>query len=178
MSALSAEQSIPPATPVPQGAPSGFVTHRHEAGFTVPHGVEPVWAWLNDPATFTDSQVPPWRVEFLDTPDGRSGFEEGVLNVHHGPLMNFAGVLTEIDPGRYRDLQYFYGSYAVSLRLIRPTRLQFWVEPADAGTAVSLQVDSLVRSWVVGPWSLVQRVFWRRFAHWLDRSVARTAGGR
>ena len=165
--------ALPSTVNVPQGAPAGFVAHRHQAGFEVAHPPEQVWAWLNDPATFTDSQIPPWRVEFVD-----GGFEVGVLNAHHGPFMSFAGVLTEIDPGRYRDLQYFYGSYAVSLRLIRPTRLQFWVEPTGIGTQVQLQVDSLVRPWVCRPWSALQRVFWRRFAHWLDRAVAKRGGGR
>ncbi len=32
----------------------------------------------------------------------------------------------------YRDLKYFYGPYALSPRLVRPTRLRFWVEEIAA----------------------------------------------
>ena len=35
---------------------------------------------------------------------------------------------TGIIPGFYRDLRYYYGSYAVSFRLIRPVRLQFLLD--------------------------------------------------
>lgn len=106
----------------------------------------------------------PFRVEFVE-----GGFEPGVLNVHHGPLINFAGVIGEVrdpdrDSGGYRDLKYFYGSYAFSLRLVRPTRLQFWAEPTrETGTAVTLQLDSFVREPLYGAWNLSQRVFWDRF---------------
>jgi hypothetical protein len=66
--------------------------------------------------------------EFVD-----GGFEPRVLNVHHGPQLNVAGVIGEVrDPqsgvAAYRDLKYFYGSYAISSRFVRPTRLQFWAE--------------------------------------------------
>lgn len=76
----------------------------------------------------------------------QAGFSEGVLNAHHGPLLNFPGVLTEIQDEKYRDLHYYYGSYALSLRWIRPTRLQFWVEDMlDGGCKVIGQVDSFVK---------------------------------
>ena len=76
--------------------------------------------------------------------------EPGVLNVHHGPLINFAGVIGEVRDPRpgvpaYRDLKYLYGSYAISPRFARPTRLQFWAEEADGHTCVTLQLDALVR---------------------------------
>ncbi|MDP8973738.1 MAG: hypothetical protein M3N45_11355 [Actinomycetota bacterium] len=78
----------PEGFPVPTGAPSGFVPHAYRRSFVVPFGVERVWGWLNDPATFTEGQVWPFRVEFVD-----GGFELGVLNVHHGPFLNVAGVI-------------------------------------------------------------------------------------
>lgn len=162
----------PDLPPVPTGAPDGFVAHTHRHAFKSAHPRAAVWTWLNDPATFTDSQVPPWRVEFLD-----GGFAPGVLTMHHGPFMVFAGMLGEIRPPEYRDLRYFYGSYAVSQRLVRPTRLQFWVDEhrgADgvpAGSRVTLQVDALVRSWVTGPWDALQSVFWGRFETWMDRAL-------
>ena len=73
---------------VPNGAPPGFVNHVYRKSFTTPHRISQVWTWLNDPATFTEGQVWPYRVEFVD-----GGFEPGVLNVHHGPLINFAGAI-------------------------------------------------------------------------------------
>ena len=161
-------------TPVPSGAPAGFVPHAYRRAFHVPYSEDRVWNWLNDPATFTEGQVWPFRVEFVD-----GGFEPGVLNVHHGPLLNFAGAIGEVrepDAGvvGYRDLKYFYGSYAISPRLVRPTRLQFWVDPregSDEGTLLTLQVDSLVRGWFTKPWDLSQRVFWQRFPRWMDSAL-------
>jgi hypothetical protein len=164
-----------PVPRAPQGAPGSFVHHSYRKRFETPHPVVRVWDWLNDPATFTEGQVWPFRVEFVD-----GGFEPGVLNVHHGPLINFAGVIGEVRgpvEGRaaYRDLKYFYGSYALSLRLFRPTRLQFWAEPAPeigAGvTLVTLQLDSLVRGSFAGAWELSQRAFWSRFPRWMERSL-------
>lgn len=158
-------------TPVPQGAPNNFVSHVHRKTFVAPYPTGEVWTWLNDPATFTEGQVWPYRVEFVD-----GGFEPGVLNVHHGPLLNFAGVIGEVRPptpdaAGYRDLPYFYGSYAISPRLIRPTRLQFWVEKTAGGTAVTLQVDSLVRPWFGWYWTLAQSIFWARFPQWMDGAL-------
>lgn len=152
---------------VPSGAPGGFVPHAYRRTFQVPYNERRVWDWLNDPATFTEGQVWPFKVEFVD-----GGFEPGVLNVHHGPLLNFAGAIGEVrEPGEssagYRDLKYFYGSYALSPRLVRPTRLQFWVEGAQDSTLLTLQVDSLVRRRFTWLWSLSQRLFWRRFPGWM-----------
>ena len=75
---------------VPTGAPSGFVTHAYRRSFAVPFEIGRVWGWLNDPATFSEGQVWPFRVEFVE-----GGFEPGVLNAHHGPLLNVAGVIGE-----------------------------------------------------------------------------------
>ena len=156
---------------VPNGAPLGFVLHVYRRSFTTPHQISQVWAWLNDPATFTEGQVWPYRVEFVD-----GSFEPGVLNVHHGPLINFAGAIGEVrGPGEdiiaYRDLKYFYGSYAISPRLARPTRLQFWAEESEGGTLVTIQLDSLVLRPFVRVWDLSQRIFWSRFPRWMNASL-------
>ena len=132
-----------------QPRPPGWRAHAHRHSFTTPAPRGRVWAWLVDPATFTDTQVPPWRVEFLG-----GGFETGVLCNHHGPGLNLPGVLGEIREGEYRDLRYLYGAHAVSLRLLRPTRLQFWLADADAdadagapgSTVVTLMPRLLPRS--------------------------------
>jgi hypothetical protein len=165
----------PEGFPVPTGAPSGFVSHAYRSSFVVPVGVERVWEWLNDPATFTEGQVWPFRVEFVD-----GGFEPGVLNVHHGPFLNVAGVIGEVRDPRpgipaYRDLKYFYGSYALSPRLVRPTRLQFWAEATDVegtNTLVALRLDGLVRRPFVPLWEHSQRIFWSRFPVWIEKELS------
>lgn len=165
--------------PAPQAAPPGFAPHAYEKSFATPHARPAVWAWLCDPATFVEGQVWPFRVEFVHPQTGAAaGFESGVLTVHHGPLMSFAGVLGEIRPPAYRDLRYFYGSYAVSLRLIRPTRLQFWLgEAPRGGTTVRLRLDSFVRPWLARPWTAAQGLFWDRFPRWMGRSLGERVRG-
>lgn len=150
----------------PVGAPPNFVAHAYEKSFVVEKSVSEVWGWLDDPATFTEGQVWPFRVEFVG-----GGFEPGVLNVHHGPLMNFAGVIGEVRDREYRDLKYFYGSYAISPRFARPTRLQFWVREVPSGTEVRLRVDSLVRRRFYGLWDAGQDIFWRRFPRWMESAL-------
>ena len=160
---------------MPTGAPSGFVPHAYRCSFAVPFGVERVWRWLNDPATFVEGQIWPFRVEFLD-----GGFEPGVLNIHHGPFLNVAGVIGEVRDPRpgilaYRDLKYFYGSYAISPRLVRPTRLQFWAEAGNAevgDTPITLQLDSLVRRPFVPLWERSQRIFWSKFPVWIEKELS------
>ena len=156
---------------MPTGAPPGFVSHVHRYTFPTPHPPSLVWAWLNDPATFTEGQVWPFRVEFIG-----GGFEPGVLNAHQGPLLNLPGVIGEVRGfGRgvaYRDLKYFYGSYAISPRLVRPTRLQFWAGGSDGGTLVQLRLDSLVRRPFVPLWEHSQRIFWSRFPGWIKKELS------
>jgi len=157
-----------------QVKPDGWKDHCHRFDIITAAPKEQVWTWLNTPETFTEGQIPPYRVEFV-SPDPENipaGFHEGVLNVHHGPLLNFAGVLNEIRDGEYRDLHYFYGSYAISLRFIRPTRLQFWVEELEPGiTRVRGQVDSYVKPWMYRLWTWGQELFWTLFMHLLRRNV-------
>jgi hypothetical protein len=157
---------------VPAGVPRGFQEHSYLKSFGMPHPISRVWAWLNDPATFTEGQVWPYRVEFVD-----GGFEPGVLNVHHGPLVLFAGAIGEVrspEQGNgvgFRDLRYFYGSYAISPRLARPTRLRFWAEERNGITFVSIRLDSFVREGFAGPWTCAQRIFWSRFPRWMGSSL-------
>ncbi len=154
-------------------APPHFAPHAFEATWTIDAPRSAVWAWLNDPATFTQ-QVWPYRVEFVpgSGDGGASGFAPGVLNVHHGPFLHVPGTLGEIDDGpdgagRYRDLHYHYGAFVLTMRWIRPTRLQFWIAETDAGTpdacTLRVRLDSVVRPWIVRPWTVAQRVFWSTF---------------
>ena len=168
--------------PVHPATPTGFVSSPTERRWHVPHARADVWAWLNDPATFTDGQLPPYRVEFV-APDGRGGgMAPGVWTAHHGPGLLAAGVLGDVvppAPGRtaYRDLVYAYGSYAGSLRFARPTRLQFWVDETGGGTTVRLRFDADVsRAWEP-VWIAAMAVFWSGFGSALTRQVALRKGG-
>lgn len=175
---MSEDTSTPPAavgTALP--TPSGFVRDTFHRTWLLDVARPVVWDWLCDPATFTDTQVPPWRVEFVDpTTGGPAGFEPGVLTAHHGPLLHLPGVLGDQRPGTYRDLAYTYGAYVGSLRLARPLRLQFFLaDVADGGTSLRLQVDADVRRWFAPAWRLGNRVFWGRFGAWAARGAQRRA---
>jgi hypothetical protein len=157
----------------PNACPPGFAKHAFEYAFRIDAARAAVWSWLDDPETFVRGQIWPFRVEFLSTePSVPPGFSNGGLNVHHGPLMCFAGQLTEIREGAYRCLHYFYGSYVLSLRLIRPTALEFWVDDApDGGTHVRLRVSSFVHRRFARGWSRIQALFWRRFPRWMSSAL-------
>ncbi len=165
-------------TPSPTEPPRGFVRDVYEHTWLIDRPKAEVWAWLCDPATFTDGQIPPVRVEFLTMPNGDSGFHEGVYNSHVGPLMCFAGVLGEIRHEEYRDLQYTYGSYAISHALFRPVRLEFWVddvagdEVRPTRTSLRLRLQTDVRDGrAVRVWHRMMGVFWARFGRWCERAI-------
>ncbi len=166
-----------PATPVTwQALPPRFEPHAYTFACNLPAPIHIVWGWLNTPETFTKGQLWPYRVEFVSGDPARraAGFAEGIQNAHHGPLMNFAGVLAQVRPPHYRDLQYYYGSYALSFRLIRPTRLQFWLAARPDGTTqLHGRVDSYVRRGIGPLWSGTQRLFWQSFRRWATREVRR-----
>ena len=173
--AASARRSGPimSVAPAPAAPPPGFVADVYDRTWTIERPRADVWAWLMDPATFTDGQIPPFRVEFLANEDGPGEFRPGVYNHHVGPLMCFAGVLGEERHQEYRDLQYFYGSYAVSHALFRPTRLQFWVEDgaAEGTTILRLQLDTFVRTSARKVWTKGMNVFWGRFGTWCEKAI-------
>lgn len=160
--------------PAPSSPPPGFVHSTYDHEWRIGRPRADVWAWLCDPATFTDGQIPPYRVEFLTNSAGDSGFAEGVYNAHVGPFMAFSGVLGAIESERYRDLQYFYGSYALSHSLFRPTRLQFWLDDAETGagtTILKLRVDAFVLERGEKAWTRLMRVFWGRFGRWCEKAI-------
>ena len=129
---------------------------------------------LNDPKTFTDTQVWPYRVEFY-SPQPESipnGFHEGVVTNHTGPFINFAGVLTEISDN-YRDLQYYYGSYAISFRLVRPFRLEFSTVENGDQTTINCTISSYVKPSFCKIWDRLNKLFWKRFRGWATKSIAK-----
>ncbi len=155
--------------PYPATPPPGFVAHEYHHIWQLNKPRAAVWAWLCNPDTFTDGQVRPYRVEFLANAEGPGDFREGVYNAHVGPFMSLSGILGEIRRQDYRDLQYFYGSYAISHALFRPTRLQFWLaDRRDGGTELTLQVDAHVRKKAQRFWGRGMKLFWPRFGKWAD----------
>ena len=142
-----------------------FDEHKFEHIFCIPRPRTEVWNLLTDPKTFMTGQLFPYRVEFVDASGSKgAGFQSGTQTLHHGPMINFAGVIGDVRDQEYRDLQYYYGSYIFSLRLLRPTRLEFcFAAPTPSSTLVTLRVSSLIRR-PFGPlWSAIQIVFWSQF---------------
>ena len=150
--------SSPSKAPAFNQCPRNFERHAYERTFHVSRPIYTVWTWLNRTETFTKGQLPPYRVEFI--PDR---FEVGVLTNHHGPALNFSGMITKMEAPYYRELEYFYGSYALSFRWIRPTRLEFWLDEHGDETVVKLRVTSWVRRGFNWFWTTAQRFFWPIF---------------
>ena len=155
-----------------QAQPPGFKLHAYEFSVVVNKPEDDVWNWLNDPRTFTDTQYWPFRVEFI-SPDPTNitpGFNIGVQTNHHGPLVNFAGVITSVKPN-YRDLKYYYGSYALSFRLIRPFRLEFATKAVAEGTEITGKISSYVKPGIYSFWNWTQGLFWNRFKSWARKRI-------
>lgn len=156
-----------------QPLPPGFSIHEHKFSFEIARSSKGVWQWLNDTKTFTDTQVWPYKVEFY-SPDPLkipNGFHEKVLTNHTGPFVNFAGELTTVEP-YYRDLQYFYGSYAIAFNWVRPYRLQFWTEEVSAeSTIITCSIGCYVKPGLLKIWDRMQKIFWSRFESWANRSI-------
>ncbi len=161
------------ATGYQQEQAQGFVAHSHEKTFAVNQSRGDVWDILLQKKTFTDHQVWPFRVEFMgtDSPYMQTGEE----NIHHGPWLLFTGAMGEIAPPSYRELNYFYGSYFLSFRWIRPSRLQIWVDPAESGSSIiKVRIDSWVKPWASGMWTFMQNIFWSGFGRWINGLVKRS----
>lgn len=149
----------------------GFQKHIHYFEFELEASEASIWQWLNDTRTFTDTQVWPYKVEFYGpgTSDNE-GFLEGALTNHTGPLVNFPGKLVKIEEN-YRDLQYFYGSYALHFQWVRPFRLEFWTQKTNEGTKIKGALSAYVKPWIFHFWAWSQRLFWRRFQRWSTRHI-------
>lgn len=131
-----------------------------------------VWRWLQDPATFVDGQVWPYRVEFLPEP-GQHAFAPGVRNTHHGPLLHLPAVVGEVREPTHRELIYLYGAFVGGFRLLRPSRLTFDLRDAGPGRCeVTVGIEAQVRPGLRWPWEVGNRLFWRRFARWCEAATA------
>ena len=138
--------------------PTHMIENTIEKFFSLPEQkAQQVWRRLQLRETFTQGQIPPYRVEF--DADSQSGpFNSGELNIHHGPLLSVHGRIGEITEN-YRDLTYFYGSYVISFRWIRPVRLEFFREPGG----IRLKIKSYISPKIKFFWQTGNSIFWRFF---------------
>jgi hypothetical protein len=88
----------------------------------------------------------------------RRGISPGELNIHHGPFLSVHGAIGEVT-SHYRSLDYFYGSYVLSFRLVRPVKLEFFRE----GGKLKLKLCSYVRPWFRPFWWLGNKLLWAGF---------------
>ena len=165
---------------VGQATPPGWVQVTVSRRVGIPHPRAAVWAWLDDPATFVDGQVWPYRVEFVRTAADHDStgaplpaFTPGVRNSHHGPLLSLPAVVGTVRPGVHRELLYLYGAHVLSHGLARPSRLVFDLDDAPgATTVVTVTTEALVRRWFAPVWRNGNRVFWDRFGGWATTAIA------
>ncbi|MCA6074562.1 hypothetical protein [Fulvivirga sedimenti] len=153
-----------------QTRPASFDEHVYSKKYIINSPVSEVWNVLMRESTFRDTQLWPFRVEF-DSDGAEDRMTVGMDNVHHGPLMLFTGVLTEIREREYRDLHYYLGSYFLSVRWIRPARLEFFVVDQGDNTGLELRLTTYVRPWIKGIWNSMLSVFWLNFGSWFNRYV-------
>ena len=156
-----------------QPHPPGFLDHKYSFSRKIKASETTIWNWLNQMDTFTKHQVWPYKVEFY-SPDPakiKEGFNEGILTNHIGPFINFPGKITSILVN-YRDLQYFYGSYAISHRIIRPYRLEFsTLKQTEGFTILNCTLRSYVKPGWIRFWQLGLKFFWSSFKKWSKKSV-------
>ena len=132
-----------------QSCPQGFVDDVYERDFHYSmEKISSVWKKLQRRETFTKGQLFPYRVEFAASSQ-EGEFLPGELNIHHGPFLGVHGAVGEVTES-YRSLEYFYGSYVMSFRLVRPVRLEFFRE----GSGLKLKLKVYVRPWFRPIWRL------------------------
>lgn len=138
--------------------PNGFVLDVYEREFKFTATTVPVvWEKLQRRETFTRGQIFPYRVEFA-AKSQEGEFSPGELNIHHGPFLSVHGAIGEVSSS-YRSLQYFYGSYVISFRLVRPLKLEF----SRDGETLKLRLHVFVRPWFQPLWLFLNWIFWSGF---------------
>ncbi len=138
--------------------PPGFIVDEYQREFQFPdQKITSAWKKLQRRETFTKSQLFPYRVEFA-SPSQEGEFSPGELNIHHGPFLSVHGAIGEVTPS-YRSLHYFYGSYVLSFRLIRPVELEFFRE----GDKLKLKFKVYIRPWLRPLWRLLNFMMWSSF---------------
>ncbi len=138
--------------------PQGFVIFDVEREFTYPEGkLTSAWKRLQRRETFTKGQIFPYQVEFVASSQ-EGEFLPGELNIHHGPLLSVHGRIGRVEEN-YRGLDYFYGSYVISFRLVRPVELEFFRE----GNKLKLKLRSYVKPWFIPFWRFGNFLLWSSF---------------
>jgi hypothetical protein len=138
--------------------PDGFVLEEFEREFTYSkEKLHSVWKRLQLRETFTQGQLFPYRVEFA-AKSQTGEFSPGELNIHHGPFLSVHGAIGDIS-ANYRSLDYFYGSYVISFRLVRPVQLEFFRD----GEKLRLKLKAFVRPWLKPFWYLLNQILWMGF---------------
>lgn len=153
-----------------QPLPDCFKQNIYEISFTLPVTQKVAFEWLLKKKTFSRGHLPPYKVEFV--PDDKEALfmKVGDYTNHHGPFLQFAGVLTKIT-SNYRRLDYMYGSHAISARMFRPLCLELWVKDMP-GTVTSKKPKCVVKLRLTtgvcknasGLWTLMMKIFWPQFA--------------
>ncbi len=138
--------------------PQGFIVDEYVRSFEYSETeLDLVWKKIQRRETFTKGQIFPYEVKFAsDSQEGE--FHPHELNIHHGPLLSLHGAIGEVTPN-YRSLDYFYGSYVLSFRLVRPIKLEFFRED----TILKLKLRTYVRPWFKVIWHLGNIVSWSIF---------------
>ena len=138
--------------------PEGFIIDQYERDFYFSEDkLSLIWKRLQRRETFTKGQLFPYKVEFsASSQEGE--FSPGELNIHHGPLLSVHGVIGEVTSS-YRSLHYFYGSYVISFRLIRPVQLDFY----RYNNRIHLKLKVYIRPWFKTTWRFLNQVFWSGF---------------
>jgi hypothetical protein len=138
--------------------PKNFKEDTFEMSWTfTSDNCQKAWDKLQLRETFVKGQIPPYKVEF-ESGDQYGAFYSGELNIHHGPLLSVHGAIGEIT-SNYRDLQYFYGSYVLSFRLVRPIRLEFF----KTNTQIKIRLTSYVHPYFKPYWQFGLNFFWKIF---------------
>lgn len=139
-----------------------FKTHIYKKHIRVSAPASSVFQWMLQKNTFTSGQLPPYRVEFLqESPSAE--MKVGDQTSHHGPLILFAGELTEIT-NTYRRLDYYYGSYALSFRWARPACLEVETRSIDSNSSeLIITLSTHVHRFFVPIWHFGMRAFWSLF---------------
>jgi hypothetical protein len=124
--------------PAPCEPPPSFEHHVYEHEWTIRCSRAAVWEWVCDPATFTDGQIPPFRVEFL--PDAAGGPASPSASVTHtsGRWCHSPGCSARSSTSGIATSSTSTGALH-SATLLGPTRLQFWLldGPSDRSCAAT-----------------------------------------
>ena len=139
--------------------PSFMCEDVFEAEFKIPTEKKDIfWHKLQQRETFVEGQVPPYKVEF-ESERTAGAFQVGEKNIHHGPLLNLPGEIGDISE-TYRALHYYYGSYIVSFKIVRPVLLEFF----KTQKGIKIVLRSYVHPFFLRLWRLGNTFFWKQFS--------------